>query len=218
MQPIQRLTGLVALLGFCLSLANCAGIYDRAEIYTTTQTASIGGASIGLEFVPSESESSMAISAMVVAAAESRSRGPYRIAIYAVGGRRQFTHLTVTRLQMVTPNGRSWDVPNNYLQREEFFMSTRQRQLSQATCILPPLLDLNFKTHGQITVTADVVIKAAAGKVSKGTATFICDREKRQTFQSYFIPTEIVDSIRMNDVPEEHLEIGANRKGWKPGP
>jgi hypothetical protein len=218
MQPIQRLIGFVALLGFCLSLANCVGIYDRAEIYTTTQTATIGGANIGLEFVPFQSESSIAISAMVVAAAESRSRGPYRIAVYAVGSRGRFTHLTVTRLQMVTPNGRSWDVPSNYLQREEYFMSTRQRRLSQATFILPPFLDLNLKTHGQITVTADVVIKAADGKVTKGTATFICDRQKQQSFQSCFIPVEIVDSIRMNDVPEEHTEIGANRKGWKPAP
>lgn len=34
----------------------------------------------------------------------------------------------------------------------------------------------------------------------------------------YFIPTEIVDSFRMNDVPEEHMEIEANRKSWKPAP
>jgi hypothetical protein len=213
MPPFLRCTVLFAI---CLCLASCAGIYDRAEIYTCEQTTRIGGASIGLEFVPSESESSIAISAMVVAAAESRSRGPYRIALYAVGERSRFAHLSITRLRMDTPNGRSWDVPAKYLQREEFFMPTRQRQLSQATFILPPLLDLYFKTHGQITVTAEVSLKAADGKFSTGTATFICNREKRQSFTSYFIPTEIVDSIRMNDVPEEHMEIGANRKGWKP--
>jgi hypothetical protein len=215
---MNRLALHAALWVVCSCLISCAGIYDRAEIYTSTQTTRIGAATLGLEFVPSESESSIAVSAMVVAAAESRSRGPYRIALYAIGARSQFTHLSVSRLRMVTPNGRSWDVPGKFLQREEFFMPTRQRDLSQATFILPPLLDLNFKSYGQITVTADVSIKAADGKISKGTASFICDREKRQSFTSYFIPTEIVDSIRMNDVPEEHMEIGANSKGWKPAP
>jgi len=217
MKQLPHLCRISAAALLTTTFVSCAGIYDRAEIYSSQQTTAIGAATVGLEFVPSQSESSIAISAMVVAAAESRSRGPYRIAIYAVGERGKNTHLTVTSLRMKTPNGRSWDVPAEYLLREEYFMSCRDRKLSQAVFLLAPLLDLNFKNYGEITVTAEVSIQAADGRAHKGSATFVCARQRRKSVQSYFIPTEIVHSIRLNDVPEEHLEIGANRRSWQLG-
>lgn len=198
-----------------LALTSCVALYDRAEVYTATQTIRLGEALIGIEFVPSNVESSVAVSAMVVGAAESRSRGPYRIAIYAVGPRGRFTRFTLTEVTMDTPDGRSWQVPERFLNHEEFFLPSRDRKYMQATCMLKPLLDLNFSQFDEIHVKAGVFLESASGKSEKHNVQFTCTRQRRKSLQSHFIPTEVFQSIRMNDVPLEHMEVGAHRMGWK---
>lgn len=208
---LQRLP----LVSITVLATNCAGIYERAETYTARTLESVAGASVGVEFVPTQSDSGFGVSAMVLAAAESKSRGPYRLAVFAVGEPRKHLRMDVTSLRIGTPDGKSWDIPQDRLESGVLFMATRDGARTQATYLVPMLLAFDFERYIVATVTAGVTLHLADGTRAERSCVFTCDRENRKTWQSWFLPAEIVNSVRMNDVPLEHMDVGANKHGWK---
>lgn len=197
-------------------LTSCATIYDRAEVFTAAHTEKVGDANVGVEFVPTDSGAGVALSAMVVAAVQTSSYGPFHVAIYAVAPEGTCESLSVTSLRFDTGDGKKWEVPASMLGGGEMFFPCRARALRQAAHIVPVRLDLKFDQYPSVTVTAGVRITKPGGQIVSATKTFHCERQKRNVVDSYFLPTEIVDSFRMNDVPLEHMEVGVNRKSWRP--
>lgn len=215
MKRIVHLLQRLLLVSTTLHAASCAGIYDRAETYTARALEPVAGAKVGVEFVPTQSDSGFGVSAMVLAAAESKSRGPYRLAVFAVGEPRKHLRMDVTSLRVGTPDGRSWDIPQDRLETGVLFMATRDGMRTQATYLVPVLLAFDFDRYIVATVTAGVTLHLADGTKAERCCVFTCDRENRKTWQSWFLPAEIADSVRMNDVPLEHMDVGANKRGWK---
>lgn len=210
--PALRLCALL----FPAFLAGCATIYDRAEVFTAAHTEKVGDADLGVEFVPTDSGAGVAVTAMVVAAVQTSSYGPYRVAIYAVAPEGAYESLSVTSLRFDTGDGRSWTVPASMLGSTRIFFPCRARELRQAACIVPVLLNLDFDKYPAVTVTATVRLTKPGGQTLVATKAFRCERQKRKVVESYFLPSEIVESFRMNDVPLDHMEIGVNRRSWRP--
>ena len=205
MKHLTRIIQAALVASIATGFTSCASIYDRAETYTPQK----------LEFVPTQSDSGLGLSAMVVAAAESRSRGPYRLAVFAVGEPQKHLRMDVTSLRISTPDGKSWNIPQEWLETGVLFMATREGEKTQATYIVPTLLALDFEHYDVATVSAGVTVHRADGTREARACAFTCDREKKNTLQSWFLPLEIVRSARMNDVPLEHMDVGANKPGWK---
>jgi hypothetical protein len=206
---------LAPLLAAAVLSSGCAGVYDRAETYTARKLEPLAGASVGVEFVPTQSDSAFGISAMVLVAAESKSRGPYRLAVFAVGEPREHLRMDVTSLRISTPDGKFWDIPQERLETGVLFMAARDGARAQATFLVPMLLAFDFDRYAVATVTAGVTLHLADGTKAARVCVFTCDRENKKTWQSWFLPAEIVNSVRMNDVPLEHMDVGANKPGWR---
>ncbi len=187
-------------------------VRETKESYAPVGSAPvINGAAISAEFVPLEATGAMSASAMVLGAARARLIGPWEVYLLAKGKPGEQVSMVVHTAAFRTDRGQAEAVPARLLGRSTRFSPSRLAGVTQAAYRIPAELEADFTKDKSIQLTLDVSVSTSASTQRKR-FTLDCPAVESKNVQNLFIPKEIVDSFRHDDVPHHQADLGVNRQ------
>jgi hypothetical protein len=206
----------LALILLSLGFVSCAHIHETSETYVLQgRPASVRSAAVSGSFEPTDGSAGLSLSAMVYSAASGKRFGPYEFALFAIGQPDLHRTMVVHSIVFRSATGKRDAVPAGYLSRRIPFSPTLRDGVTQATWHSPGVITLDYATESAAAVEAKITIEDATGRETR-TLTLPFDRQKTKSVTFYNVGLELTKQMKHRGVPFKDLEIGANRKDWKP--
>lgn len=188
-------SGLICLLA--VWLAGCASFRATKHTYAAGDGgASLNGARLRMQVLPQGDSGGVMVSAMVVAAGSTTLDGPFRWRIEAQGQQGHQQELVLHRLHTrTTATKRSEWYPPQHLGRRALFHPLKDEPgRVVARYEIPGLLEVKPRIDGELTITADVSVKAD-GRWRRGMVKFRLRPDCRKQSEVIFLPAEVVKGL-----------------------
>lgn len=184
-----------------LVLSHCGHIHTTREEFAVERDATVHGAALTAELIPTEGRVNYSLSAMVYVMAGEVESGPYRCLLTAWGEPGLHRSMTVDRLVIRTASGKSEVFPASGRLR---FEPGDREDRTQATYLVPGLLEIDYKKDGDVTLEAIVRIEGKR-RTEKRAITLLLHPApvKERAFASVF------DDLRKSDRSPSDGDEGA---------
>lgn len=192
---------LPAALLALLVLPSCVHVFTTRVEYRATATApSVGGAAFRAEFMPTGTESGLAVSAMVVGGAMVAEVGPYQMRLHAFGQPDDQRWFEIKSLRLSGADHFEAPMePRGFAGRAEF-KPTKTTGSTRASLLLGPYIKLDAKKQRDIVLVAEVVVMRRSG-LTRGTLRIPLSLSKTKRRESTNVISEIAHDIRDRDKP-----------------
>jgi len=191
-----------SLLLLSLFLPSCVHVFTSRVEYSATRPApQVGGSAFRAEFIPTEAESGLALSAMVIGGATVTELGPYQMRLHAFGQEGDHRWFELKRLRLSGPD--QFDAPmepRGFEGRAEF-KPTQTIGTTRASLLLGPHIHLDEKKQRDIVLEADVVLMRRSG-MTRSTIRIPLSLTKTKRRESSFIFAELWHDMRHRDSPD----------------
>ena len=169
-----------AILILTLSaFTSCAHIRQTREEYAVTgDDPVINGARLTSELITTDGRVRYSLSAMVYFMAGENETGPYKCLFTAWGKRGVHRSMTVERLMIRTPSGRSVNVPRS---EPLAFAAGAHDAGWQATYVVPGVLELDYEEDGAVTMEATVNVRTNRRSVRKSISFDLTPTPQKET-------------------------------------
>ncbi len=194
---MRSLLLLLALLG----LPSCVHIFTTHYDYQSSAPApTVAGSAFRVEFIPTATESGVALSAMVVGGAMVAEVGPYQMRLHAFGqpGDQQWFEIKSLRLSGADGFNAPME-PRGFTGRAEF-QPIQTPGTTRASLLLGPYVSLDAKKQHDIVLDAEVLVSRRSG-LSRETLRIPLALSKTKRRESTNVITEIAHDIRDRDKP-----------------
>jgi len=206
MTPLMKKV-LRPVLALVLALLPSSCIYLRttAQTYQATQTApEVGGARFRAEFIPRGSESSVAVSAMIVGGAAVTENGPYQLRLHAFGRTGEQLWFRVTRFVLTVPGRLNAPMEPRAFEGRADFTPAQAAGVTRASLLFGTRIHINTDHKDkEVHIEADVEVMQQ-GRIRRGTIRIPMKLAQTARGESFFVPSEIVRSFRsekLEDLP-----------------
>jgi hypothetical protein len=201
---MKKALRLVFALVLALLPSSCIYLRTTAQTYQATQTApEVGGARFRAEFIPRGSESSVAVSAMIVGGAAVIENGPYQLRLHAFGRTGEQRWFRVTRFVLTVPGRLNAPMESRAFEGRADF-TPAQTGGTRASLLFGTRIHINTDHKDkEVHIEADVEVMQR-GSLRRGTIRIPMQLAKKARGESFFVPSEIVRSFRsekMEDLP-----------------
>ena len=201
---MKRLSFFVALMAPCF-LNSCAHFMVKEKTYVTEGGSEINGAAVTSAVKGMGGKAGMSVSAMVYNAATGTTDGPFLWRIEARGEEGVQESMIVHSLRVKTSKTkRNEPFPSEWLNKSAPFELLKGKKNAGKTFAkfqLPGKLEVFPEVDGEITMTADLSIKAN-GRTERKTLTFEMEPQVGRKNEMIFLPKEIVTSLGRKDPTE----------------
>lgn len=199
----MKLIFLAAIMLFGLS--SCANFFVKEKTYQTVGESEINGAQVTSAVKGMGGKAGLALSAMIFSVGTGEIDGPFLWRIEARGEKGVHESLTVHSIQVKTEKtNRSEPFPSEWLNKPAPFEELKGKKNAGKTFAkfqLPGKLEVFPEVDGQITMDADLSIKANGRSVRKKMS-FAMQPQVGRKNEVIFIPTEVVNSLGKKDPTE----------------
>lgn len=177
---------------FCLLLLpSCVHLFTTRVEYTATGPAPFAaGSAFRAEFIPTGTESGLAVSAMVVGGASIAEVGPYQLRLHAFGKKGDQRWFRVTRLVLTSPGHFTAPMEKRGFAGQAEFTPTQTATTTRASLLMGTNIRLDEQRDREIAFEADVEIMRASG-LSRSTLRIPMEQTKTKRHESQFILSEI---------------------------
>ena len=193
---------LISALVAPLFLNSCAHFVVKEKTYVTEGGSEVNGAAVTSAVKGMGGKQGMSVSAMVYNVATGTTDGPFLWRIEARGQEGVQESMTVHSLRVQTSKTkRNEPFPSEWLNKEQPFELLKGKKNAGKTFAkfqLPGKLEVLPEVDGEITMTADLSIKAN-GKTERQKLTFIMAPQVGRKNEMMFLPKEIVTSFGRKD-------------------